>query len=356
MSSKLPYFRWHPKDFDTDQNVRLMSMCEVGLYVMCLNHCWVNGSLPNDLRKIAKIVGQPLAQVKKSWPAVSKCFIENSDSQLINEKQEKERKWAQERRDKSKDAVDLRDNKKATAAPKKEDFSGGEELEKDDHPYAYDSECVSVSSETQTTNQEKTSTRARGEKLDFETFMHRWNRHRGFKKPNKPIRERAEPKWNAVEMDEQELSAALDGYFDSDWGKSQSYPMLGFLKNPHSWISDPVEAAEESIFAVPEDRDFPAEWNELVPSAKVTWSSDHSPVAALRVCADDPVFRERFREVCQTVQMIYDVRGADANWINFSWILRRKNGEGYGWWRIITEFRGMSVRSKSKAELAMERA
>lgn len=244
MSSKLPYFRWHPKDFDTDENVRLMSMCEVGLYVLCLNHCWVNGSLPDDLRKIAKIVGQPFTQIKKSWPAVSKCFTKNESGGFINPKQEKERKWAQERRDKSKDAVELREEQRCNPNPQNTVLSRGEGLEKDDHPRAYDSDSDSDSdSLSQTTNFESTSTRAQGEFVDFETFLHRWRGHRGFKKPQKHLIERAQERWGKVKITEDGLAAALDGYYSSDWAKQQGYPILGFLKDPGSWIES---AAEDS--------------------------------------------------------------------------------------------------------------
>lgn len=80
-------------------------------------------------------------------------------------------------------------------------------------------------------------TEERREYIDFQMFLRMWCRHRGFKKPNKSARERAESRWTSVRISEPELTVALDGYFDSDWGKNESFPILGFLKDPHSWIS-----------------------------------------------------------------------------------------------------------------------
>ena len=132
MSSRLPYYRMYPKDFDADERVRLMTMCELGLYIRCLNHAWINKSLPNDITKIAKIVGEPIKNVKRSWPAVSRCFVENESGALINERLEKERKWAIERSLNSKNAVEIRDSKKSPERI----LSIGEGLEKGDHPRA----------------------------------------------------------------------------------------------------------------------------------------------------------------------------------------------------------------------------
>lgn len=245
--SKLPYFRWHPKDFDTDENVRLMSMCEVGLYVLCLNHAWINGSLPDDLKKIAKIVGQPLSQVKKSWNSVSKCFTKNSDGALVNARLEKEREWSNERSLRAKDSVDLRWSNKSSPE--------GEDSEKDVLPYAGAgaSESDSGSSSVSFSG---SSSRVR---VDFDDFMRQWSRHRGFKRPNKNLRDRAALRWQRIEIDQQKLDSAMDGFFESDWGKRENYPVLGFLKDPHSWIADEVEPepvaapVESSTAVVPSD-------------------------------------------------------------------------------------------------------
>lgn len=273
MSSKLPYFRWHPKDFDTDQNVRLMSMCEVGLYVLCLNHAWVNGALPDDVVKIAKIVGQPLKQVKRSWGAVSKCFTRRDDGTLVNPRQEEERSWAGDRRDKAKSAVELRDLKGAVLLPEMNGADEGEREEKGDPTQAYDSDSVSdsfVNNNTELTT--KPSTRTRGPEVDFDTFLGWWSWHRRFKKPPSQFRERARVRWESIHITEEELKAAMDGYSDSEWARSQSFPMLGFLKDPHSWIA--AEAKERwhsrlvtfrELYQSTRASEIDSDWDEAMP-------------------------------------------------------------------------------------------
>lgn len=243
--SKLPYFRWHPKDFDTDQNVRLMDMCEVGLYVLCLNHSWINGSLPDDIKKISKIVGQPLAKVKRSWVAVSRCFVKNESGNLVNLKQEKERTWAVERSFKSKDAVALRGKVPTTTEP----LSVGEEVENHDEPYASAGASGSDSVSGSPDSLENSDAHAFIDApIDFETFLHRWKQHRGLRKPPANIREHAKIKWlqKNILIGEVELGMALDGFASSDWAKREGYPIMGFLKDPFSWVGKtPMDSSSD---------------------------------------------------------------------------------------------------------------
>lgn len=284
MSSKLPYFRWHPKDFDTDEHVRLMDMCEVGLYVLCLNHSWINGSLPDDVRKIAKIVGQPLLKVKRSWSAVSQCFVKNESGNLVNPKQEKERTWAVERSLKSKDAVALRGKVPTTTEPS----SLGEVVEKYDHPRVYGSEFVSGSE----TSQENSDACAY---IDFQTFLHRWKQHRGLRKPPANIREHAQIKWtqSCIEITETGLAAALDAYEASDWAKREGYPMIAFLKNPHSWCKDSVAVVAVDWDLVPGLLELKEEFDKIgAPTIAADWGKA-SPVWSGMTLADQEKAKAR---------------------------------------------------------------
>lgn len=264
-SNHLPYFRMHPKDFDTDENVRLMSMCAKGLYIICLNHSWVNGSLPNDIKKIAKIANEPVRIVKKVWLEVSKCFTENADGQLVNPRLEAEREMVQEKRSKCREASDLRWNNNTTEPPYEEvilDVS--EELLQDADALPRASESDSVSSSFEVNSE--ALTRARGPKMSFEDFIPRWRRHLGFKKPPKPVLERARVGWRQVSIDSEQLDRALDGYHDSDWAKKEGYPILGFTKDPCSWIADsePIEEMQLiSTLSALQQLDSMAEWNRM---------------------------------------------------------------------------------------------
>ena len=89
--TRLPYFRMYPKDFDTDENVRMLDLTETGLFVLCLNHAWINDGLPADPEDIARALKIP--NLSKIWPRVSKCFYPDGD-RLRNKRQEEERSVA----------------------------------------------------------------------------------------------------------------------------------------------------------------------------------------------------------------------------------------------------------------------
>ena len=102
----LPYFCWYPADFDVDENVKLMDLEQIGLYALCLNHAWINGSLPADTEEIRRAMKVPRAQFTRAWARVSKCFITHPEEQgrLVNSRQEKERKMAQAKSDAAREA------------------------------------------------------------------------------------------------------------------------------------------------------------------------------------------------------------------------------------------------------------
>jgi uncharacterized protein YdaU (DUF1376 family) len=352
--NNLPYYRLYPKDFDTDENVRLMSMCEKGLYIALLNHSWVNGSVPNDITKIARIAGESVRVVKKCWVQVSRCFNENASGGLVNRRLEDERILAETKGESYSENAKKRWEKPCNGIARASES---------------ESDSSSLSSETQTTNQEKTSSRARGVFVAFEDFLHQWRRHRGFKKPNKPILERAAQKWGSVEITEDELAEALDGYYGSDWAKREGYPMLGFVKDPHSWragglienspppqrtparpaIEVPVPRGNPTpeVSDAPSDalplRDHPAEWNRMVPAAKYEWGR-YAPIEALRLCqyrGDD--FAEKFDEVCELAQAIHVARGKEVGWLTLPWILKVGDENRPNWYKLLTEMRWMAT-------------
>jgi hypothetical protein len=52
------------------------------------------------------------------------------------------------------------------------------------------------------------------------------------------IRGYAQSRWEEKDfrLTEVDLEQALAGYTSSDWAKREDYPMMGFLKDPYSWI------------------------------------------------------------------------------------------------------------------------
>lgn len=198
----------------------------------------------------------------------------------------------------------------------------------------------------------------------FDEFLPRWGRHKGFKKPNKAMQARADQRWAKIDITESELDAAMDGFFQSEWGKREHFPVLGFVKDPHSWIADEVrppvvpmldnsEGWDSTPASDAPPRDFVAEWNAVVIAVPAEWHHKRSPIAALRKCEEDPDFCSRFGEVCELAQKAHGYRGSDAAYITFEWIIREKDGM-VGWWRLLTALRWMAtakpMNNKSKLE------
>lgn len=58
MSNKSPAYQWYPKDILASARVAEMSLAEEGAYRRLLDFCWLNGSIPADERRVARIVGK----------------------------------------------------------------------------------------------------------------------------------------------------------------------------------------------------------------------------------------------------------------------------------------------------------
>jgi len=99
MPDKFPYFRWFPSDAEGDNLYASLSFAEVGLFHKLLNKAWPNGGIPADPQEIAKILGRDAAEVAELWPRVKRCFVQkrNKNLQMVNPRQERERKHVMER-------------------------------------------------------------------------------------------------------------------------------------------------------------------------------------------------------------------------------------------------------------------
>ena len=100
MYHKSPAFQWYPKDFDSDETVKLMTLEEVGAYVLLLNHCWLEGSIPSSPELIAKILRTDVSTVERVWLQVSKKFkrTKKDKERFQNDRLERERKFQKNRR------------------------------------------------------------------------------------------------------------------------------------------------------------------------------------------------------------------------------------------------------------------
>lgn len=141
---KLPYYTMYPSDFDGDENVRAMDMEELGLYLLCLNHAWINGGIPDDIDELARVLKHPSGKIRKLWIRVQKCWQPNeTPGRLVNARQEKERTKATDKRKKCSDAVGTRygrssdsvrpyDTPSTDVVPTKEDKSTNERIRASD--------------------------------------------------------------------------------------------------------------------------------------------------------------------------------------------------------------------------------
>lgn len=88
-----PAFQFYPSDFLSDENVVLMNNAEVGCYIKLLCFCWKQGSIPNNVNKIARLCNESEESMAQLWLAIGSCFRNGGgDGRLVHQRLEKERK------------------------------------------------------------------------------------------------------------------------------------------------------------------------------------------------------------------------------------------------------------------------
>lgn len=87
MRAPSPAFSFYPKDILTDENVAAMTDEEFGVYVRLLCHAWLEGSIPADLGRIARMLRRPQRTIERLWPAIAACW-EEADGRLTQRKLE----------------------------------------------------------------------------------------------------------------------------------------------------------------------------------------------------------------------------------------------------------------------------
>lgn len=113
----LPYFRWYPADAETDANFRAMSDAEIGFYVRCLNHAWINGGIPADPVERARVLHTRLDTANNHWFRVGKCFVPspNDPHILVNPRAETERRLASQKSQMAMKSANVRYERSANA-------------------------------------------------------------------------------------------------------------------------------------------------------------------------------------------------------------------------------------------------
>ena len=86
---KAPAFQLYASDFDMD--TASWDNEEVGVYFRLLMYQWVNGTIPDDIGRLAKITRIGQKRFEKSWRIVSSKFQNNGNNELINVRMERTR-------------------------------------------------------------------------------------------------------------------------------------------------------------------------------------------------------------------------------------------------------------------------
>lgn len=82
-----PAFQLYTKDFDTDENVMLMTCEQEGAYFRLLRVHWREGSIPASLDDVAALIRVQSSRLRSAiWPRVGRCFTPDGapDGRLIN--------------------------------------------------------------------------------------------------------------------------------------------------------------------------------------------------------------------------------------------------------------------------------
>lgn len=90
MRSPSPAFSFYPKDWLADGPVRELSHEQKGVYADLLSIYWLEGGLPADTARLARLVGMPAKKLNRLWPEIERCFRIEGD-RIIQKRLEEEK-------------------------------------------------------------------------------------------------------------------------------------------------------------------------------------------------------------------------------------------------------------------------
>ena len=86
--NRAPAYQWYPKDYDSDEAVKLMTYEQEGVYHRLLDHQWLHGSIPAEPKQIAMLVPKvPPRRFLSLWPGIAGKFVDVG-GRLVNKKLE----------------------------------------------------------------------------------------------------------------------------------------------------------------------------------------------------------------------------------------------------------------------------
>ena len=100
-----PYFRWFVTDAETDRDFIRLSLEAKGLFLLCLDRSWLDDGLDPEPRPFILCSD---FEFSRSWPEVERLFPIGEDGRRRNKRQEKERKFVNDKSSKNRRAADMR--------------------------------------------------------------------------------------------------------------------------------------------------------------------------------------------------------------------------------------------------------
>lgn len=74
-SKPLPYLRWYVSDYRASRRVQKLTWQERGIYRELLDECWLEGSIPDDVDRLADIAGCPRGVMAEAWANLKPMFV-----------------------------------------------------------------------------------------------------------------------------------------------------------------------------------------------------------------------------------------------------------------------------------------
>jgi uncharacterized protein YdaU (DUF1376 family) len=90
-SDKAPAFQFYVKDYETDENVKLMSLAQEGAFLRLLCHQWLHRSIPTNIDALARICRCSRAEFESLWPGIEPCFESVAEGRVTNARLERQR-------------------------------------------------------------------------------------------------------------------------------------------------------------------------------------------------------------------------------------------------------------------------
>jgi len=87
----VPYFPLYAANTMASKPFRLMTLEQRGLWITLMMECWVNGSVPSDLKELARFIGLPFEEVSRAAAVLQVFSLDIGSSQIVSKELEEQR-------------------------------------------------------------------------------------------------------------------------------------------------------------------------------------------------------------------------------------------------------------------------